>query len=217
MVYASLNDGKDKRSCTYAHSCDDCQNEKIVTYAQHRNIVTGKTKSVCKKCQFKNGTLKKVPPRGTPESEKKRLETRAKNKDNYKSTSTLFKYNHLFKVGPQYTEEGRKKLSESRGHLTKDKASNWRGGLCSESKLIRSSKKYAELRTKIFKRDDFTCQMCSKKGGELQMDHILEFANYPDKRMDEQNLRTLCKPCHKNTDNYGHKAVKKGKQLWLFS
>ena len=39
----------------------------------------------------------------------------------------------------------------------------------------------------------------------LEADHIKDFALYPKERLNINNGRTLCKSCHKKTDNYGFK------------
>lgn len=58
----------------------------------------------------------------------------------------------------------------------------------------------------IFKRDNFTCVICKdSKGGNLEADHIKDFALFPNLRLDINNGRTLCKSCHRKTDNYGFK------------
>ena len=58
----------------------------------------------------------------------------------------------------------------------------------------------------VFKRDNFKCVLCGdKKGGNIEADHIKDFALYPELRLDINNGRTLCKSCHKKTDNYGFK------------
>ena len=98
-------------------------------------------------------------------------------------------------------------------------ASNWKGGVSSVNKRIRSSAKYASWRTSVFIRDDYTCTHCgrSSKAGDrvvLNADHIKPFAFYPDLRFDVDNGRTLCEPCHRKTETWGaHKDVTKtGKQ-----
>ena len=57
-------------------------------------------------------------------------------------------------------------------------------------------------------RDNYTCQICGTRGGDLEADHIKPFAYYPDIRFELSNGRTLCKPCHRKTDTYGEKAKK---------
>lgn len=72
-------------------------------------------------------------------------------------------------------------------------------------KRIRATRQYKDWRTAVFQRDDYTCQMCSKRGGELQADHELPFALFPDLRFEVLNGRTLCKACHLKTDTYGNR------------
>jgi len=48
----------------------------------------------------------------------------------------------------------------------------------------------------IFERDDFTCQVCFKRGGYIQVDHIQSWAEFPELRFVADNCRTLCMPCH---------------------
>jgi len=87
-----------------------------------------------------------------------------------------------------------------------EKAPNYIHGKCNENLLFRASREYKKWRYDVFKRDAFKCVMCGdKKGGNLQADHIKDFALYPELRLDINNGRTLCKSCHKKTDNYGFK------------
>lgn len=79
----------------------------------------------------------------------------------------------------------------------------WKGGVTPENQRERSSGKYAEWRTAILRRDNFTCQLCGIRGGRLQADHILSWATHKELRFELSNGRTLCVPCHKKTPNYG--------------
>lgn len=84
---------------------------------------------------------------------------------------------------------------------------NWQGGKTAEHIKIRNSKEYAEWRALVFKRDNYTCVLCGdSRGGNLQADHIKPFAHYPKLRLNVGNGRTLCVPCHKQTDTYLEKA-----------
>lgn len=86
------------------------------------------------------------------------------------------------------------------------KAPNYVHGECNDNLLFRASREYKTWRSSVFKRDDFTCVICKdSKGGNLEADHIKDFALYPKLRLDINNGRTLCKSCHKETDNYGFK------------
>jgi 5-methylcytosine-specific restriction endonuclease McrA len=79
-------------------------------------------------------------------------------------------------------------------------------GLSSENSRIRVTKEYIEWRKNVFRRDDFTCQLCGIKGVTLNADHIKSFSGHPELRFELSNGRTLCIACHKKTDNYGSKA-----------
>ncbi len=75
---------------------------------------------------------------------------------------------------------------------------NWQNGLSNENHLIRNSVKYKGWAKAVKERDNYTCVICNKKGGELHSDHIQPFSLYPDLRFEISNGRTLCKPCHQN-------------------
>jgi hypothetical protein len=120
-----------------------------------------------------------------------------------------------------FTEQHKKHMSEGKQKLKNfgSKSPNWRGGTTALTQLIRTSSKYILWRKSCFERDNYTCQMCNVKGGYLEVDHIKSFRTilleYNVKTItdahnthilwDIDNGRTLCKPCHKNTDTYGNK------------
>ena len=76
---------------------------------------------------------------------------------------------------------------------------NWKGGITPENIKIRHSVEYKKWRVEVFKRDNFTCQICRVRGKYLEADHIKPFSLYPELRLDISNGRTLCKTCHKNS------------------
>jgi len=90
---------------------------------------------------------------------------------------------------------------------------NWRGGVTKENKIIRNSRRYADWRNLVFKRDNFTCQNCNANGVYLEADHIKPFAYFNELRFELSNGRTLCKPCHAKTDTYMGRARQKNKEL----
>jgi 5-methylcytosine-specific restriction endonuclease McrA len=79
-------------------------------------------------------------------------------------------------------------------------------GISTENEKARKSVAYREWRESVFKRDDFTCQACGLRGGEINADHILPFAFHPELRYALDNGRTLCVPCHRATPTYGRGA-----------
>lgn len=82
----------------------------------------------------------------------------------------------------------------------------WKGGITPENTRIRNSNAYKKWRVEVMERDNFTCQFCSKRGGDLHVDHIKPFSKFPDLRMEISNGRTLCVPCHKKTDTWAGKV-----------
>jgi len=105
----------------------------------------------------------------------------------------------------KHTKETRQKMRiSSSGPLS----SNWKGGVTEINHRIRRSRKYADWRTSVFKRDDYTCQHCGDKSVvgnriRLEADHIKPFAAFPRLRFDLDNGRTLCAPCHRKTPTWG--------------
>lgn len=97
------------------------------------------------------------------------------------------------RIGVKLSEEWKRHISESqRG----SKGNNWKGGVTPINKLLRSGAKFKNWRNEVFKRDNWTCQECKRRGGELHPDHIKPFAEFPELRFDVDNGRTLCKECH---------------------
>lgn len=89
---------------------------------------------------------------------------------------------------------------------------NWKGGVTELNAKVRRCKKYSAWVKLILKRDNWTCQMCSKRGGDLEVDHypklfseiMKDIATYKDaihsqELWDTTNGRTLCKMCHNTT------------------
>lgn len=66
-----------------------------------------------------------------------------------------------------------------------------------ETNKERKTPEYINWRKKVFERDNYTCQICGQKGGELNAHHIKPFSKYKNKRIDINNGITLCQKCHK--------------------
>ena len=61
----------------------------------------------------------------------------------------------------------------------------------------RSSAEYVQWRTSVFERDDYTCQLCAKRGVRLEAHHKKSWAKHPELRYEVSNGITLCYECHK--------------------
>ncbi len=84
---------------------------------------------------------------------------------------------------------------------------NWKGGLTSDNQLVRNSVPFQRWRKSIFERDDYTCQDCKVRGGELHAHHIKSFRNFPELRIEMSNGITLCVECHKKTNNFSGRVL----------
>jgi len=74
-----------------------------------------------------------------------------------------------------------------------------------ERTTFQQTLEYRLFREGVFRRDDWTCQLCKKKGCQLCVDHIKSYKSHPDLRTNVENGRTLCTECHRKTPNYGRK------------
>lgn len=78
----------------------------------------------------------------------------------------------------------------------------WKGGITPKEKAIRNSIEFRLWREAVFARDNWTCQDCGKRGVYIEAHHLKSFINHPELRFAIDNGQTLCRPCHKKTDNF---------------
>lgn len=62
--------------------------------------------------------------------------------------------------------------------------------------IARNNYKYKYWKQEVFKRDNYTCQCCGKRGGNLNAHYLYNFSEYKDLRYDVSNGITLCEKCH---------------------
>lgn len=86
----------------------------------------------------------------------------------------------------------------------------WKGGISKIRNRLYNNNKYKIWRNLIYKRDDYTCQMCHKKGLKINSHHIIKFSKIVDDYnlikyedyldcvflWDIDNGITLCESCH---------------------
>lgn len=73
---------------------------------------------------------------------------------------------------------------------------NWKGGITGERRRERISMYMREAREACFRRDDYTCRACGRRGGKLNAHHVWPFQRFPKLKYEVTNLVTLCKACH---------------------
>lgn len=103
------------------------------------------------------------------------------------------------------------KFRFKKGQFSREKHPHWKGGITPLTKRIRHSESYFNWIKFVFERDDYTCQICGQKGGELNADHYpkmfwrvvadnriksLEEALQCQELWNLRNGRTLCRNCH---------------------
>lgn len=96
-----------------------------------------------------------------------------------------------------HSEEGRRCISI---RMSGDKNHRWKGGITPERQRLQKEIS-TELRQQIYKRDDFTCRLCYRRGGTLELHHIIPC--YQDKTLffEPTNLVTICADCHRTKIN----------------
>jgi len=76
-----------------------------------------------------------------------------------------------------------------------------------ERKIKRKYPEYSKWVRQVFKKDDYTCQKCLKRGSvNLNAHHIENYAEKIKLRLDRKNGLTFCEDCHKQFHlKYGYK------------
>lgn len=118
------------------------------------------------------------------------------------------------KIGEKSVErKAHKVMLKNRRSYNGSNNPNWKDGKTKVSMLIRKCFKYRQWRSDIFTRDNFNCQECGQRGGELEAHHLKQFSDIlienNIKTLEEalvceelwnlNNGQTLCKDCHNKT------------------
>lgn len=113
------------------------------------------------------------------------------------------------KKGCTSWNEGKKYLA-----ITGDRNTNWKGGITPLNQVVRHCIEYKQWVKDILKRDNYTCLLCHRYGGDMEIDHYPKrFKDIMAENMiksyveaqkceelwDRNNGRTLCLKCHNNT------------------
>lgn len=130
---------------------------------------------------------------GKKNSDEMRRKISAANKGQKPSALCIERSREARKNGLNLSDEARRKKSEQHRGA---KHHAWKGGVTPENLRIRALIDMKLWREAVFKRDNFTCQECDVRGGDLHAHHIKPFCRYPDLRFEVSNGLTLCEPCH---------------------
>lgn len=68
-----------------------------------------------------------------------------------------------------------------------------------ESSNRPSASEWNAIRSRIFRRDDFTCRYCGERGCRLECDHVKPVS--AGGTHDDENLVTSCRPCNRAKRN----------------
>lgn len=102
-------------------------------------------------------------------------------------------------IGRKHTDITKKKISLIQRDIKKE---YWNEMIKNGYEIITPKDKLErrrfrnEIQKQILKRDNYTCQLCHKRGGILHVDHIQSWAEYVELRFCIDNCRTLCMKCH---------------------
>lgn len=84
-----------------------------------------------------------------------------------------------------------------------ENAYNWKGGTYDNEYIkFRKTYEFKKWRNDVFKRDNYTCQICGSYGGKLNAHHLDGYNWCEDRRTDVTNGVTLCQNCHDGFHNH---------------
>ena len=136
------------------------------------------------------------------------------------SDETKSKLSDLAKVREQHPMQGKKHPEESKAKMSKSARGinkrahlpEWDGSRSGESNKFYNSATWKEIQKLVFLRDNHTCVLTGKHGGNLECHHIIPRQEDSDLWYDIDNLITLSKQSHRNL----HAQEKKfGKQILI--
>lgn len=81
----------------------------------------------------------------------------------------------------------------------------WQRGITSPEQSERNQIAYRQLKRAVLDRDGSKCAACSATE-DLEIDHILPWKLFPEKRHDLSNCRILCGPCHRKYGSFSRKG-----------
>lgn len=109
--------------------------------------------------------------------------------------------------GKKHDEFTKKRLSEHAKKRTEDRNPNYKHGNYKRRTKDHLISEFSSFKNDCFKRDDYTCKICNKRGGlTLNAHHKIPYWVCQDAYFDLDNLITCCKACHKDIAHKGDYA-----------
>ena len=187
--------------------CGKCRERRVKLkgeYLRHQKR-TGRTSDLCRSCSKKGHTA-------SPEAKEKMRNAklgkpRNLSEDARQRIADAARKCHTGRVA---SAETRAKMAESQKKVPLssrprgDKHCCWCGGVSQWRNTLTSSVTYKNWRTAVFKRDDYTCQMCNERGGRLEAHHIRPVRDHKNDLLifDINNGITLCRECHREVNRH---------------
>ena len=115
-------------------------------------------------------------------------------------------------IGIKLSEKHKRKISEGRkGKYKGENNSAWKGGITPELQKRINNPVWKIIRKKVYKRDNWTCQICgihcgNEEKSKIQCHHIIPYRITQDNS--ESNLITLCASCHGKEEHKYYKRLK---------
>jgi hypothetical protein len=135
-----------------------------------------------------------------------------------RSRAETIQQNAWWNIGKEHWNKGKKRPQKTKEAISKSRTGkkypnlagknngmygrtgkenpNWKGGVTPERQKLYVSEKWKEIIKTIFRRDNYRCAVCGGTSRNLHAHHIKTWADYPENRLDIDNLITVCKKCH---------------------
>lgn len=112
-------------------------------------------------------------------------------------------------LGKKASNKGKKMSTEQKLKISLAKQGSvpWNKGFGKSRGFdVRRTRKFKEFRINILIKSSYRCSECGVVNGRLEIDHIKPVKFFPELVLDEENVRVLCRECHKKTPTYGIKV-----------
>lgn len=188
--------------------CDFCGKERFVRL---KDLRRGLGVKACRQCSNTGARHHRLGTHHTTEAKKKISDAKIGVKIPLGSRRPLSSYlrgNKHPMFGKHWSAETRKKNSLAHIGLQTgennpmfgrrgEKSPHWKVNKPRDKRIRRREiEGYDEWRSKIFKRDNWTCQITGIKGGKIVAHHLYNYKDYPESRTDVNNGVTSDKSLH---------------------